>query len=147
MASYLADYRMLNDYVLISDGRIINLSFEVDLFIDKAFNQAEIINNVIQNINTYFDVNKWDMGESIYLGQLTESINNVGGVINVTDIRVFNEVGGDYSLNKISQSYSDEQTKQIDLTDDYALFGEQKTMFEIKRPSKDIRIRIKSASV
>lgn len=147
MASYLADYRMLNDYVLVSDGRIINLSFEVDLFIDKAFNQAEIINNVIQNINSYFDVNKWDMGESIYLGQLTESINNVGGVINVTDIRVYNEVGGDYSLNKISQAYSDPQEKQIDLTEDYALFGEQKTMFEIKNPSKDIRIRVKSASV
>jgi hypothetical protein len=147
MASYLADYRMLNDYVLVSDGRIINLSFEVDLFIDKAFNQAEIINNVIQNINKYFDVNKWDMGESVYLGKLTESITNVGGVINVTDIRVFNEIGGDYSLNEISQSYSDQQTKQIDLSEDYALFGEQKTMFEIKRPSKDIRIRIKSASV
>ncbi len=147
MASYLADYRMLNDYVLISDGRIINLSFEVDLFIDKAFNQAEIVNNVIQNINSYFDVNKWDMGESIYLGQLTESITNVGGVINVTDIRVYNEVGGDYSLNKISQAYSDPQEKRIDLTDDYALFGEQKTMFEIKNPSKDIRIRVKSASV
>jgi hypothetical protein len=147
MASYLADYRMLNDYVLISDGRIINLSFELDLFIDKAFNQAEIINNVIQNIQKYFDVNKWDMGESIYLGQLTESVNNVGGVINITDIRVFNEVGGDYSLNAISQPYSDQQTKQIDLSDDYALFGEQKTMFEIKLPTKDIRIRVKSASV
>jgi hypothetical protein len=147
MASYLADYRMLNDYVLVSDGRIINLSFEVDLFIDKAYNQAEIINNAIQNIRDYFDVNKWDMGESIYLGQLTETINNVGGVINVTDIRVFNEVGGDYSLNEISQAYSNQQTRRIDLTEDYALFGEQKTMFEIKRPTTDIRIRVKSASV
>jgi len=147
MASYLADYRMLNDYVLISDGRIINLSFEVDLFIDKSYNQAEIVNNVIQNINTYFDVNKWDMGGSIYLGQLTESVNNVGGVINVTDIRIFNEVGGNYSLNEISQSYLNQETRQIDLSEDYALFGEQKTMFEIKNPSKDIRIRVKSTSV
>ena len=147
MASYLADYRMLNDYVLISDGRIINLSFEFDLFIDKSYNQAEIINNVIQTVNTYFDVNEWDMGESIYLGQLTESVNNVGGVINITDIRVFNEVGNTYSLNEISQAYLDQSTRQIDLTEDYALFGENKTMFEIKDPTKDIRIRVKSASV
>ncbi len=147
MASYLADYRMLNDYVLISDGRIINLSFEFDLFIDKSYNQAEIINNVIQTVNSYFDVNEWDMGESIYLGQLTESVNNVGGVINITDIRVFNEVGNTYSLNEISQAYLDQSTRQIDLTEDYALFGENKTMFEIKDPTKDIRIRVKSASV
>ena len=154
MASYLADYRMLNDYVLISDGRIINLSFELDLFIDKAYNEAEIINNVIQNINEYFDVNKWDMGESIYLGQLTESVNNVGGVINVTDIRVYNEVGGNYSLNEIGQRYistpvtttDNVSRRRIDLTDDYALFGEYKSMFEIKYPNKDIRIRIKSTN-
>jgi len=147
MASYLADYRMLNDYVLISDGRIINLSFELDLFIDKAYNQAEIINNTIQKIIDYFDVNKWDMGESIYLGQLTETVNNVGGVINVTDIRVFNEVGGEYSLNEISQPYLDQSTRQIDLSEDYALFGENKTMFEIRKPSSDIRIRVKDVSV
>lgn len=155
MASYLADYRMLNDYVIISDGRIINLSFELDLFVDKSYNEAEIINNVIQNVRAYFDVNQWDMGESVYLGKLTESVNNVGGVINVTDIRVYNEVGGDYSLNEISQAYTDtptlvgtnNNTRQIDLTEDYALFGEHKTMFEIKYPTRDIRIRVKSASI
>ena len=155
MASYLADYRMLNDYVLINDGRIINLSFELDLFVDKSYNESEIVNNVIQNVKDYFDVNEWDMGESIYLGKLTESVTNVGGVINVTDIRVYNEVGGDYSLNEISQAYTNTPTlvgsntniRQVDLTEDYALFGEHKTMFEIKYPIKDIRIRIKSASV
>ena len=147
MASYLADYRMLNDYVLISDGKIINLSFELDLFVDKSYNESEIVNNVIQTIIDYFDVNKWDMGDSIYLGKLTEAVTNVGGVINVTEIKVYNETKDDYSLNQISQPYLDQQTKLIDLTNDYALFGEDRTMFEIKFPSKDIRIRVKSASV
>jgi hypothetical protein len=147
LASYLADYRMLNDYVLISDGRIINLSFDIDIFIDKAYNQAEIINNVIQSVKTYFDVNKWDMGETIFLGQLNENINNVGGVLNVTNIKVTNEVGGNYSLNEISQPYVDQSTREIDLTEDFSLFSEQKTMFEIKFPTQDIRVRVKSASV
>jgi hypothetical protein len=156
IASYLADYRMLNDYVLVGDGRIINVSFELDLFVDKSYNEAEIVNNVIQNVKDYMDVNNWEMGDTIYLGQLTESVSNVGGVINVTDVRVYNEVGGgEYSLNEISQAYSttpvlvgtNTNNRQVDLTEDYALFGEHKTMFEIKFPSKDIRIRIKSASV
>lgn len=158
MASYLADYRMLNDYVLISDGRIINLSFEFDLFVDKAYNEAEIVNNTIQTIKNYFDVNEWEMGDSIYLGKLTETVNNVAGVVNITDIRVYNEVGGDYSINQISQpvingsnvagvTNNPNGAFAIDVTDDYALFGEHKTMFEIKYPSRDIRIRLKSASV
>jgi hypothetical protein len=86
------------------------------------------------------------MGESIYLGQLIETINSVGGVINIPDIRVFNNVGGVYSLNEIDQPYLDPTTRQIDLTDNYALLGEFKTMFEIKYPEKDIKIRVKSTT-
>lgn len=155
IATYLSDYRMFNDYVLVIDGRIINLSFEVDLFVDKSFNESEIINNVIQKIKSYLDVNNWVMGDSIFLGKLSEAISNVGGVINVTDIKVFNEVGGDYSLNEISQrtvggvldSGTNANRQMIDLTEDYTLFGESNSMFEIKYPNKDIRVRVKSAGV
>lgn len=147
IATYLSDYRAINDYVEVKDGRIINLSFDVDLFVDKSFNEAEIINNAIQVIKNYFDVNKWDMGDSIFLGQLVESINSVGGVLNMTNIKVFNEVGGDYSLNEIGQPYVDNVTREINLTDDYTLLGENKSMFEIKYPEKDIKIRVKSASI
>ena len=144
MATWLADYRMINDYVLIRDGKIINLSFDIDLFTDKAFNQGEIINNVISTIKKYFDVNKWQMGQNIYMAQLIEQINNVSGVLNVIDIKAYNEVDGKYSLNTTNQPYLNGGTKEIDLTDDFALFGEYDTMFEIKFPQSDIRVRVKS---
>ena len=35
------------------------------------------------------------MGENVYLSQLVEDINNVPGVFNVTDLQVFNKVGGE----------------------------------------------------
>lgn len=143
IASWLADYRMINDYVTVRDGRIINLSFDVDMYTDKTFNQGEIVNNVINVIKEYFDVNKWQMGQNIYLTQLVEAINNVGGVLNITDIKVYNKVGGNYSNNTTNQSYLDNSTKQINLTTDYALFSEYDTMFEIKFPETDIKIRVK----
>jgi hypothetical protein len=143
MATWLSDYRMINDYVLIKDGKVINLSFDIDIYTDKSFNQGEIINNTISVVKKYFDVNKWQMGDNIYMTQLIEQINNVAGVLNVTDIRVYNKVGGNYSLNSTKQNYLDDSTKQIDLTDDYALFGEYDTMFEIKFPETDIRVRVK----
>ena len=43
IAIYLSNYRMLNDYVEVSNGKVFNLGFEVDLFIDKQFSQSEII--------------------------------------------------------------------------------------------------------
>jgi hypothetical protein len=144
IAEYLADYRMLNDYVTIRNGRVINLGFEVDIFADKAIPKGEVITGVVNSITDYFDINKWDMGDNIYISQLVENINNVSGVLNVTDLRVFNKVNenGKYSLNEIAQPYIDEETRQIDLLGKYTLFGSPNSMFEIKFPNNDIRVSI-----
>jgi hypothetical protein len=146
IAEYLADFRMLNDYITINDGKIINLGFEVDLFTEKGVSKSEIISGVANVITEYMDINKWDMGDNIYLSQLIENVNNVGGVLNVIDLRVYNKVGGTkYSVNEIAQPYLDEDTRQIDLLSLYTLFGEQNAMFEVKYPNTDIKIRIKTA--
>lgn len=144
IATYLADYRMLNDYVQISNGKIINLSFEIDLFVDKKSPQSQIISQVISSVQSFMDINKYQMGDNIYLSPLIENINNVGGVLNVIDLRIFNKVGNGYSVNEISQPYIDTATRQIDIASDYTLFGDPITMFEIKFPAQDIKVRVKS---
>lgn len=156
IATWLADYRMINDYVSVTDGKIINLGLSIDLFIDKLVNQSEVINNVINSVKNYFDVKKWQMGDNIYMAQLVENINNVGGVLNVIDIDVYNLIGGNYSLNQLSQQFvpqsqvtqttSFNNSRLIDLGDDYALYGDKDGMFEIKFPEKDIKVRVKRAS-
>ena len=143
IATYLSDYRMLNDYVQITDGRIINLSFQVDLFVDKQYIQSQIIAQVVTTISDYLNINKFDMGQNIYLSNLLEAINNVAGVLNVIDMRIYNLVGGKYSTNEINQPYVDDATRQIDVSEDYTLFGEPTTMFEVKFPTTDIIIRTK----
>jgi hypothetical protein len=144
IASYLSNYKMLNDYIQISNGRIINLSFEVDLYIDKKQSQSQIMSEVITSVQEFMDINKYQMGDNIYMSALIETINNVGGVLNVIDLRVFNKVGeGLYSLNEIAQPYLDAATRQVDLTTDFTLFGEPISMFEIKYPDIDIKVRVK----
>lgn len=146
IATYLADYRMINDYVEVANGKIINLGFEIELFVDKQFPQSQIMSEVISKVTEYMDVNKFDMGDNIYLAELMEIINNVKGVLNVIDMRVYNKVGeGKYSLNEISQPYLDDDTRQIDLLGQFTLFGETTSMFEVKNPNKDIAVRVKTA--
>jgi len=145
IATYLADYRMLNDYIEITNGRIINLAFQIDLYVDKKVPQSQIISQVISDVQSFLDINKFQMGDSVYMSPLIETINNVGGVTNVIDLRVYNKVGGGkYSLNEISQPYSDTTTRQIDISQDYTLFGEPTSMFEVKYPNMDIQVRVKS---
>jgi len=143
ISTYLADYRMMNDYVQVTNGRIINLSFEIDLYIDKKQPQSQIISQVITEVKNYMDISKYQMGDNIYMSPLVEVINQVGGVMNVLDVRVFNKVNGKYSINEISQEYFDNTTRQIFLTDDYTLFGDSNSMFEVKFPTTDIVVRVK----
>lgn len=143
ISTYLSDYRMLNDYVLVKDGKIVNLAFELDLMIDKSFPKSEVILNSINSIIEFMDINSRGMGENIYIGKLLELVNNVGGVTNIVDLRVFNKTGQGYSLNEIEQPYKDTETKEIDISSDYTLFGSPNTMFELKNPEININIRVK----
>jgi hypothetical protein len=135
---------MINDYIEVTNGRVINLGFEIDLIIDKQYPQSQIISEAINNTKNYFNIDKWNMGDDIYLGQLIENINSINGVLNVVDVRVYNKVGGQYySNNEISQPYIDDATRQIDLLGEFKIYGEPNSLFEIKRPDSDIRIRVK----
>jgi len=143
IATYLSDYRMLNDYVEVTNGNVYNLGFEIDLFVDKQFPQSDIISEAITTVVDYFDIQKWGMGDNIYVAQLIEQINNVAGVLNVVDLRIYNKVGeGRYSANEIPQPYISEETRQIDLLGEYTLFGDPVGMFEIKFPQKDVIVRV-----
>ena len=128
----------------VKNGQVINLGFEVDLFVDKNIPKGEIISGVITSITDYMDINKWDMGDNIYLSDLIENINNVAGVLNVTDLRIYNKVNenGKYSFNEIAQPLLDDATRQVDLLNRYTLFGIPNGMFEVKYPNKDIKVSV-----
>ena len=143
IATYLSDYRMLNDYVEVVDARIVNISFQIDVFVDKNYSSSQIVSQIVTSVNSYMSIANFDMGENIYLGNLYEVINNVNGVLNVIDLRVYNMVGGNYSINQITQPYLDAATMQIDVSDSYTLYGEPMTMYEVKYPNSDVIIRVK----
>lgn len=149
IATWLADYRMINDYVEINDGKVINLGLNIDIFVDKSFSTSEVVNNAIQETIRYFNINNFSMGQSIYLSNLIENLNNIGGVLNVVNVEVLNFVGGQYSNNTTTQQLlsSDQQSSPIVNTldtSDFTIFGEPNGMFEIKFPNRDIKIRVKT---
>ncbi len=153
LQNYLVPYRMINDYVEINDGKIINLQIEADLFVDKSFNSSEIKSQAINEIKNYFDVEKWQMNQNLYISQLTDLLRDVPGVINVVDIRVFNMEGGGYSDTRHSQAdfnrTQDPSTGAFRTQFSYidnAIIGTPISMFEVKFPDKDIKVRSSSGS-
>lgn len=154
---YLSEYRMINDFVEIKSGKIINLKFEVDIFVDKSYDKSEVVKRVIETVIDYMDIQKHQMGEDIFLGDLQKEIGKLDGVINVIDLRVYNPVGDNYSNDGISQQLVDisnccfdeyaeagENTdRQIDLkASDMILFSEVNSMFEIL-DENDVKVKVK----
>lgn len=143
--NYLKEYRMINDYIEIKAGIIINLSFDVDVVIDKNYNKNDVISAIISKIEDYMNINHHIMGEEIYVGDLQKEIGKIDGVINLISLNIINEHGGEYSDDLITQeTYKEGDEDIVDLeASDWILYNDGNSMMEIKNPDKDIRIRIK----
>lgn len=141
--SYLSEFRMINDYIDIVSGQVIDLGLEIDLIIDKNVNKTEVIRESINKTITSFSIDGRKMGDPLFLGDLFKELGNVNGVINVVDIRVFNLIGGEYSTAEVSQAYKDDVTKEI-LQSDKTIFMKANQIYQIRFPNKDIKVRVKT---
>ena len=160
--NYLSEYRMINDFIEIKSGRIINLQFEIDIYVDKTYNTSNVLNDVINCVKNYMDINKLQMGDDIFVGDIEKEISKIDGVLNLIDLRVYNVFDNGYSKTRTQQQvksiydcYSDAEISEniteeenrscIDLkASDKMLYTENDTMFEIKYPNKDIICRVKT---
>lgn len=157
---YMSNFKQINDYIEIRSGRIYNIGIEADVFVDKNYNVADVIANIINKIKDYFAVENHDMGEDIFLGDLEKEVSLTDGVISLIDLRVFKIWNRGYSPDKcplpvvvpagvcepaIQSSYKVEgEFEQIDLEKiDHVLYGDYNSMYEIKNPTTDIQIRCK----
>lgn len=151
--NYLTEYRMINDFVEIKPGRVINLSVEVDVHVDKTYNVSDVVSMIIGKVRDYFDVNKRNMGDDIYIGDLKKEVSKLDGVANLIDIRVYNETGPGYSSTQTSQELyasgdcnraQEEIVKGRDRIDleasDGIIYSDGDCMLEVKWPEKDIRV-------
>ena len=151
--NYLTEYRMINDFVEIKPGRIINLSVEVDVHVDKNYNMSDVVSLIIAKVRDYFDINKRNMGDDLYVGDLKKEISKIDGVANLIDLRVYNETCDGYSSTQTNQELYEaaDCNKQqeekvpgryrIDLeASDGIIYSDGDTMLEIKWPEKDIRV-------
>jgi hypothetical protein len=158
---WLTHYKNLTDFVEFRSGRIYNLGFEVDVFVDKNYSTSDVIASIIDKVYSYMDVSKHDMGEDIFIGDLEKNINELDGVLGLIDLRVFSLYDGKYGDECQLPTYSPindccktipntfgssngGKEKQIDINAiDGVLSGCYDGMYEIKHKETDIHVRVK----
>ena len=141
VANYLSNYRMINDYISIEAAETIDLSVTVDVVLDNSQNQGAVIAKVIQLVTEFFNPLVRELGQNVNISELRRIIQSENGIVSVSDIAFFNQVGGQYSSAQTSMPYSDPLTRQIQPTAD-TIFATPTQTYQIRYPNKDINVRV-----
>lgn len=160
---YLSNFKQINDYIEIKSGKIYNIGVMGEMFIDKNYNQANVVTSVINKIKEYFNVNNHEMGDDIFVGDLEKEIMLLDGVIGIIRMKIYKIYNDGYSSDVCPLPETSEESvcgsepsegfslkgksiyREIDLdATDYVLYGDYNSMYEIKSPSSDIQIKIKT---
>jgi len=143
IANYLSNYRMINDYIVVSSAKVIDVSVEASITISPGFTSKDIINNVISTINGYFIPQSIQLGNDINVSEIKSSIQKLNGVISISDLVFTNQVGGNYSGGETSMPYSNTLSRTIAAIDE-TIFAEPNEIYHIRYPEKDIRVKVKT---
>ena len=143
IANYLSKYRMINDYISVNVGQVIDLEYDLSVVLDSGQNQGTVITKIIDEVSKYMAPIDRTMGGNVFISQIKKTIQDVAGVISITELKVYNKVGGQYSSSETSQRYVDSDTKEIQLVDE-TIFAEPSQIYQVRFPEKDIKVRVKN---
>ena len=136
LKNYLDEYRLLTDAVNIRDAFIINIGVEFEIIVLPNFNNNEVINNCIEALKSYFEIDKWQINEPILLKDLKILLDKIEGVQTVQNVEITNKVGNslgysDYAYDIKGATLKDVVYPSID-----------PMVFEVKNPTSDIKGRV-----
>ena len=134
LANYLQEFRSLSENINITDGSIINLGLNFSIITDGRRNEQQVLAECLDTMIQYFDIRKWNMGQSISISQISKSLTNVSGVLAVPNIYFSNKTGVESD-----RTYSSTQFNVDNRTKNYIIICDPNSVFEIKHPKFDIR--------
>lgn len=80
LQEYFDDLKVLTDEVRVVDGAIKPIDVRANVVIDRNADPSLVRVKVESAINDFFDVEKWDLGQPLYLSKLYETLQSVDGV-------------------------------------------------------------------
>tara|TARA_R110000824_G_scaffold101269_1_gene240613 strand:+ start:13 stop:1809 length:1797 start_codon:yes stop_codon:yes gene_type:complete len=132
---WLNQYKMINDTLDILDPRIVNIRIKFTAVIDYSQDKLDALNVAITEIQDIFS-EKMDIGQPIYITKIYDRLNNLEEIVDVTNVEITNQSGGNYSDNSLN-------LKQYISADGRILYAPENVVYELKFPDLDIKGTVK----
>ena len=136
LATYLAEYRMINDSIKLKDAFIINIEVVFDIIVLPNFNNNETITKCIASLSDYFKLDDWQINQPILFSDLYVLLDKIEGVQTVKNVSINNLSGealgySSYAYDIAGATINDVVYPSID-----------PMIFEVKYPNTDIKGRV-----
>jgi hypothetical protein len=133
LKNYMNQYRMLTDAINIVDGFIINIGVEFGVVSYKNYNKRDVLNNCLEVVQEYFNIDNIQFSQPINLSRLELEIAKIDGVQSVSYVRIKN------LTTKDGENYSQYEYNIEAATRNNVVYPSiDPSVFEVKYPSKDI---------
>ena len=132
LRTWLNKVRMISDTVDILDATIINLGIEFEVLFEEEKNRFDVMSLAVSEVQEALTKVYPEIGEPFYITDVFKALKDVPGILDVSDIRIYNKSKGNYSDFEYS------------IEDSISLDGRRieipgHCIWEIKNPDADIR--------
>jgi hypothetical protein len=100
LQTYLYEFKMETDAINIKDAFIINIGVNFDIIVRPNFNNKLVLNNCIEKLIEYFNIDRWDINQPIIISELYLLLDKIEGIQTVKKIDIVNKVGIDMGYSK-----------------------------------------------
>jgi hypothetical protein len=134
--SYLEDYRMLTDTIILKPAYIINIQVSFDIIIRPNYTSRDVIAGCLTAVRAYFSRDNWQVNQPIVLSEIYTLIDQIAGVQTVQKVTINNIAGtakgySPYSYDISAASLNGTIYPSLD-----------PSIFEVKYPDVDIQGRV-----
>ena len=138
LSTYLSQFRMVNDTINIKDGFVVNIAVDFTIVLRPNYAGNQVLNKCITTLKDYFDIDKWQINQPIFLTDIYTILDRIEGVQTVKSVDVYNKSGESAGYSKYSYDVRG-------ATQNNTVFPSQDpSIFEVKYPNTDIRGSITS---
>ena len=134
--SYLEDYRMLTDTILLKPAYIINIQVSFSIILRPNFTSRAVIEACISALKIYFNRNSWQVNQPITLSEIYSLLDQISGVQTVQKVAINNIAGTSSGYSPYSYDISAATLNGIIYP------SLDPSIFEVKYPDIDIQGRV-----
>tara|TARA_R110000772_G_scaffold216131_4_gene326662 strand:- start:848 stop:2689 length:1842 start_codon:yes stop_codon:yes gene_type:complete len=136
LKTYLNQYRMIGDTISIKDAFIINISCDFEIITLPSVNNNEVVLNCITALQSYFNIDRWQINQPIILRDIQIILDKIEGVQTVKKVLIENKAGTTSGYSKYGYDIHG-------ATQNGVIYPSlDSSIFELKNPNQDIKGKI-----